>query len=246
MLVCYYAAMQIIPALDLLGEHAVRLERGDFDRVLFREPVEAFMARLVATGAPLIHVVDLEGARDGTLRVEMLARCYAAAKGTPLQVSGGIRSLESARVVLESGAARVIVGTALWNDDGALARFSESLGERLLAAIDVRDGRLALRGWRESSGLDVATALDRCRDAGVVRLHVTAIDRDGTMRGPDLALYRQACASGMAVIAAGGVRDDHDVEALEALGCEGAIMGVGYLSRLGLETPSRADEHDAS
>ncbi len=226
--------MQVIPALDLLGDDAVRLEQGDFDRVIFRQPIEEFMARIVATAPPLIHIVDLEGARDGALRSDVVARCASVASGIPLQVSGGIRSLDAAHAALDAGATRVIVGTALWEDDGALERFSRALGERLLAALDVRDGRIAVRGWTASSGLEVEDALARCRDAGVARLHVTAIDRDGTMRGPDVALYERACASGIAVVAAGGIRDEADVAALAAIGCEAAVMGLGYLTRLGL------------
>ena len=226
--------MQVIPALDLLGDDAVRLEQGDFDRVIFRQPIEEFMARIVATAPPLIHIVDLEGARDGALRSDVVARCASVASGIPLQVSGGIRSLDAARAALDAGATRVIVGTALWEDDGALERFSRAFGEQLLAALDVRDGRIAVRGWTASSGLEVEDALARCRDAGVARLHVTAIDRDGTMRGPDVALYERACASGIAVVAAGGIRDEADVAALAAIGCEAAVMGLGYLTRLGL------------
>ena len=225
--------MQLIPAIDLLGDDAVRLERGDYDRVLFRLPLEEFFARVVATGPDLIHVVDLEGARDGALRPEVIARCAALAGEVPLQVSGGIRSLETARAVLGAGAQRVILGTALWDDD-ALGRYVEALGDRLVAALDVRDGRLAVRGWLAEAGLDVDEALERCRDAGVTRLHVTAIARDGTMSGPDLALYERVCASGLKVVAAGGVRDDADLAALDAVGCEAAVMGVGFLSRLGI------------
>jgi phosphoribosylformimino-5-aminoimidazole carboxamide ribotide isomerase len=230
--------MQVIPALDLLGEDAVRLEQGDFDRVIFRRPVEVFMASIVATAPPLIHIVDLQGARDGALRPEVIQRCKSVAGTIPLQVSGGIRSLEAARAALDAGASRVIVGTAVWEDDGALELFSRTLGDQLLVALDVREGRVAVRGWTESSGFDVDEALTRCRDAGVRRLHVTAIERDGTMHGPDLALYRQVCASGIAVVAAGGIRDDADVEALAEIGCEAAVMGLGYLSRLGLTLDS--------
>jgi phosphoribosylformimino-5-aminoimidazole carboxamide ribotide isomerase len=225
--------MHVIPALDLLGEDAVRLERGDYDRVLFRQPLESFMARLVATGPALIHVVDLQGARDGALRPEIVERCRVAAGGTPLQVSGGIRSVDAARAALDAGAARVVVGTALWRDDHALESFVDALGDRLVAALDIKDGRLGIRGWREFADVTLEEALERCRAAGVARLHVTAIERDGTMRGPDLALYESACASGIAVVAAGGVRNEGDVAALARVGCEAAVMGVGYLSRLG-------------
>ena len=226
--------MDVIPALDLLGEDAVRLEQGDYDRVLFRQPLESFMSRLVATAPPLIHVVDLQGARDGALRPEVVERCRRAAQGTPLQVSGGIRSTGAAREALDAGAARVVVGTALWADDDALDRFVAAVGDQLVAALDIKDGRLGVRGWVDFSEVTLEDALERCRAAGVVRLHVTAIERDGTMRGPDLHLYETACASGIAVVAAGGVRNDEDVEALAQLGCEAAVMGVGYLKRLGL------------
>lgn len=226
--------MQIIPALDLLGNDAVRLEQGDFNRVLFRQPLEEFMGRLVATDPALIHVVDLQGARDGALRPDVIARCHRAAKGTPIQVSGGIRSVETAQSVLDAGATRVIVGTALWSDDQALTTFVDALGDKLLAAIDVNDGRLATRGWSAYAELSLDEALDRCQQAGVARLHVTAIERDGTMRGPDLSLYEKVCATGIPVVAAGGVRNDADVNALEGVGCEAAVMGVGYLARLGI------------
>jgi len=226
--------MQVIPALDVLGDEAVRLEQGDFDRILFRQPLEEFLDRLVATGPAMIHVVDLQGARDGALRPEVIERCRRAARGVALQVSGGLRTIDAARDALDAGATRVIVGTALWRDEAALDSFVDALGDQLVAAIDVKDGRLAVRGWVASAPLDVDQALERCQRAGVVRLHVTAVDRDGTMRGPDLTLYEQACASGIPVVAAGGVRDGGDVAALAEIGCEAAVMGVGYLARLGL------------
>jgi phosphoribosylformimino-5-aminoimidazole carboxamide ribotide isomerase len=230
--------MQIIPALDLLGNEAVRLEQGDFSRVLFRQPIEEFMARIVATSPSMIHIVDLEGARDGALRPEVVSRCVEAANEIPLQVSGGIRSIDAANAALHAGATRVIVGTAVWNDDDAMTQFVEGLGDQLVVALDVKDGRIAVRGWTESSPLNVDEALDRCEQAGVVRLHVTAIERDGTMRGPDLTLYRQVCQRTIAIVAAGGVRNDDDVAALADVGCEAAVMGLGYLSRLGLTLDS--------
>lgn len=238
MLTCYYAAMQIIPALDLLGDFAVRLEQGDYERVLFRQPIEEFMSRIVATEPSLIHIVDLEGARDGRLRSDVVRRCSDLAGSIPLQVSGGIRSVASAREALDAGASRVIVGTAVWSEPTALDDFVQALGRQLVVAFDVRGGMLAVRGWLSSTGLDVEQALERCVRAGVTRLHVTAIERDGTMRGPDLELYRLVCSSGLAVVAAGGVRNDDDVHALEEVGCEAAVMGLGYLSRLGLSLDS--------
>lgn len=232
--------MQLIPAIDLLGDDAVRLEQGDYDRVIFRQPLDEFVTRVVATAPPLIHLVDLQGARDGALRTDIVQRCVAIAGAIPVQVSGGIRTLDGASAALAAGASRVIVGTALWDDPDALAQYADALGEQLVAAIDVRNGQLAVRGWQSSSGVSVDDALDACVRAGVRRLHVTAIARDGMMRGPDFDLYTQACASGLPVVAAGGVRDDDDVARLGEIGCEGAIMGVGFLVRLGLRTDSPA------
>ena len=226
--------MQIIPAIDLLGDFAVRLEQGNYERVLFRQPIEEFMARIVATAPTFLHIVDLEGARDGALRSDVVRRCVDLAGAIPLQVSGGIRSIHSAAAALEAGASRVIVGTAVWSESSALDEYVAALGPRLVVAIDVRNGELSIRGWRSSTGLSIDEALERCVRAGVTRLHVTAIERDGTMQGPDLALYERACASELKVVAAGGVRDEHDVLALEELGCEAAVMGVGYLAKLGL------------
>src|ERR1019366_797611 len=174
--------MQIIPALDLLGDDAVRLEQGDFNRVLFRQPLEEFMGRLVETHPALIHVVDLEGARDGALRPAIIERCRRAAHGVPLQVSGGLRSLEAARDALNAGAARVVVGTQLWQDDANLASFVNDLGDQLVVALDVKEDRLAVRGWVAYAPLTLDAALDRCRQVGVARLHVTAVARDGTMQ----------------------------------------------------------------
>jgi phosphoribosylformimino-5-aminoimidazole carboxamide ribotide isomerase len=229
--------MQIIPALDLLGDNAVRLEQGDYDRVLFRQPIEEFMGRIVATSPELIHVVDLQGARDGALRLDIVTRCLNAAQGIPLQVSGGIRSIDAAKAAIETGASRVIVGTAAWAEPESLKAFADALGEQLVVALDVRDGEISVRGWLSSTGVSVEDAVARCVDAGVTRLHVTAISRDGTMQGPDLALYEQVCRGGIRVVAAGGVRDEKDVDDLEAIGCEAAIMGLGYLKRLGITLP---------
>jgi len=229
--------MQIIPALDLLGDNAVRLEQGDYNRVLFRQPIEEFMGRIVATSPELIHVVDLQGARDGALRLEIVTRCLNAAQGIPLQVSGGIRSIDAAKAAIETGASRVIVGTAAWAEPESLKAFADALGEQLVVALDVRDGEISVRGWLSSTGVSVDDAVARCVDAGVTRLHVTAISRDGTMQGPDLALYEQVCRGEIRVVAAGGVRDEKDVDDLEAIGCEAAIMGLGYLKRLGITLP---------
>lgn len=223
-------AFQVIPAVDLLGDDAVRLEQGDFERVAIRErDPAALVARFAEAGAPLVHVVDLDGARSGRLRTDLFAALAAAAAPARVQASGGIRSVADAEALLAAGAARVVVGTAAFAEAGAVARFAGALGDALVVAIDARDGRVAVRGWREESGLAVDEAVDRCAAAGVSRLLCTAIERDGTLAGPDLALLERVVRSGLRVLAAGGVSGTADLDAIAATGCEGAVVGRALL-----------------
>lgn len=215
--------IEVIPAVDVLGESAVRLEQGDYDAVVERadDPV-ALAARWAAAGAQRVHLVDLDGARSGRVRPE-LVRAVAAASGLPVQASGGIRSRADAESLLAAGADRVVVGTAAWPDPAPWL----DLGESLVLAVDVRDGIVRSAGWTESTGLSFADALAR---AGGARLLVTAIDRDGTLAGPDLELVRQAASSGARVLAAGGVRSPSDVAALAGAGADAAIVGRALLA----------------
>src|SRR6187551_2456267 len=199
--------MQVIPAVDVLGDEAVRLVQGRFDEVGVRagDPVE-LARRFADRGAELIHVVDLEGARDGRVRPAVVSRIAEAARPAAIQASGGIRSTDDAELLLGAGAARVVVGTAAFAAEDALARFAAALGDRLVVALDVRDGRIAVRGWEQDTGLAVEAAAGRCAEAGVARVLCTAIDRDGTLGGPDLELVRRVLeASGLPVLAAGGI-----------------------------------------
>jgi phosphoribosylformimino-5-aminoimidazole carboxamide ribotide isomerase len=220
--------MQIIPAIDLVGEDATRLVQGDFDRELFRRPGAAYVAEVAATAPPLIHLVDLEGARSGRVRVDVLRTCLEAAGSVPVQVSGGIRNLVSAAAVLELGASRILIGTAAFTTPGLLEEFVTAFGAQVAVAIDVRDNHVNVAGWLASSGLTVAQAARQCVDAGVTRVLGTAIQSDGTGQGPHLPLYEVLCAYEFAVIAAGGVRDRADVDALAAIGCEGAVTGRAF------------------
>jgi phosphoribosylformimino-5-aminoimidazole carboxamide ribotide isomerase len=221
----------VIPAVDLLDDQAVRLEQGDFDRVTHQagDPGQ-LVARYAAVRPAFIHVVDLDGARKGRIRPDVVGRLVAAAQPVPIQASGGIRSLADAEALLAAGAARVIIGTAAFSEQSALRNFAAALGERLVVALDARDGRLALAGWQRYSSLSVETAAQRCAEAGVHRLHCTAIDRDGTMSGPDLDLLaRVRDRSGLPVLAAGGIRSSADLDELAALGIEGAVVGRALL-----------------
>jgi phosphoribosylformimino-5-aminoimidazole carboxamide ribotide isomerase len=218
---------KVVPAVDLLGQEAVRLERGAFDRVVARERDPLALVELfAAAGAQRIHLVDLDGARTGRLRPELVRGVVAKSAPSLVQASGGVRSLADARALLAAGADRVVLGTAAFAEPRALEPFVDELGDRLVVAIDVRHGHVVTRGWTVETDLTVGRAVDRCVAAGVHRLLATAVDRDGTLGGPDLELLEHVVErSGVAVLAAGGVRSEADLAELEQAGCEGAVVG---------------------
>lgn len=224
-------ALQVIPAVDVLGDSAARLEQGDFERVIVDagEPA-ALVRRFTDAGAPWIHVVDLEAARDGRLRPELVGELMNHAGPCRLQASGGIRSIEDAQALLRAGAARVVVGTAAFARPDAIVHLVAALGTpRLVVALDVRDGIVRTAGWTEE-GLPLDEAICRCAVAGIERVVCTAIDRDGTLAGPDVELLRSVAErTGMAVLAAGGISSEADLDAVEQAGCEGAIVGRALL-----------------
>jgi phosphoribosylformimino-5-aminoimidazole carboxamide ribotide isomerase len=216
--------MDVIPAIDVLGEGAVRLYEGDYERPTpYGEPLE-LAARF--RGSRWVHLVDLDGARGGWVRPELVREVAAAASPARLQASGGVRSVADAEALLAAGAERVVVGTAAWT---LLDELVAALGERLVVALDARDGVVRTAGWTEAA-LAVDDAVDLCVASGVPRVLCTAIDRDGTLSGPDVLLVAQVVErSGLPVLAAGGIRDDADVAALEAVGAEAAIVGRALL-----------------
>jgi len=214
--------------VDVLGEDAVRLHQGDYDQVVETPGDPISLARAFAVGgATRIHLVDLDGARTGHVRPDLIHLVAAAVAPATLQASGGIRSLGDARLLLDAGAERVVVGTAAFPDPGPWA---ESLGEQLVVALDVREGTVRTSGWTAESGFLLGEAIDLCLAAGVTRVLCTAIDRDGTLAGPDLKLVHQVAASGLNVLAAGGVRSPQDVAALAEAGAEAAVVGRALLA----------------
>ena len=216
--------LTIYPAIDVLDGRVVRLEQGRRERVTLEggDPVEA-ARRFAAEGAQWLHLVDLDGAFAGRGSLELVRR-VAAATPVPLQVGGGLRTLDAVAAALDAGAARVLVGTAALEPAfvrEAVARF----GDRLAVAIDARDGVAVADGWTRGSAFAPGQLAAACAEAGVARLLVTATRRDGTLAGPDLELLAEVLAAGLPVIAAGGVASVDDLRALRDLGCEGAVAG---------------------
>jgi phosphoribosylformimino-5-aminoimidazole carboxamide ribotide isomerase len=225
----------LYPAIDIRGGSAVRLLQGDYKRetVYDADPAEA-AGRWAAEGAGFLHVVDLDGARDGAPRNLGAVRRIAAAVECPIQVGGGLRDTESVAAVLEAGAERVVIGTAALRDPAFLAAALEAHGERVVVSVDARDGTVALAGWTEAGGVGVVEAVAELSGQGVARFLCTAIEVDGTMEGPALGeLGRIAAATEAQVIASGGVGALSDLEALGELpaNVEGAIVGRALYER---------------
>jgi phosphoribosylformimino-5-aminoimidazole carboxamide ribotide isomerase len=220
---------EVIPAVDVLDGRAVRLSGGRREAPTLDggDPVE-LARRFAAAGAARLHLVDLDGAFSGVPSVELVG-AVASAGGLPLQVGGGYRTLEAIEAALQAGASRVMVGTAALAPgfvEEAIAR----VGDALVIAIDVRNGRVAVDGWTKTSDVSPRELAARCAELGVPRLLVTSTARDGSLAGPDLALLRAILPAGPPVLAAGGISSLDDLRAVRDAGCEGAIVGSALLA----------------
>jgi phosphoribosylformimino-5-aminoimidazole carboxamide ribotide isomerase len=208
----------LYPAIDIRGGKAVRLTRGDYSRetVYDQDPAEA-AKRWVAEGARFLHVVDLDGARSGRpLNLEAVER-VAAEAAVPVQVGGGLRDLDAIAAAIDSGAERVVLGTAALTDRELLSAALAEHGERVVVSIDARAGKVAFHGWTESGETETAEAISELSAAGVARFVFTPIEVDGTLEGPDLARLREASAATEAeLIYSGGVGEIEDLRALAA------------------------------
>ena len=234
---------EVIPAIDLRGGHVVRLRRGDFgEETSYGENPAAVAEAFVDAGARWLHVVDLDGARDGRPGNLRQIRAIAGAIGerTAMEVAGGLRTPDAVAEAVAAGGSRIVVGTAALKESGFAAGLVSSYGAaRVAVAIDVRDGRAIGEGWRHgAAGEPAADALHRLADAGVRIFEVTAISRDGLLEGPDVDLLGALVALRRgSVIASGGISSIADLRAVADLGCEGAIVGRAiYEGRLDLRT----------
>ncbi|HEX8966500.1 MAG TPA: 1-(5-phosphoribosyl)-5-[(5-phosphoribosylamino)methylideneamino] imidazole-4-carboxamide isomerase [Chloroflexota bacterium] len=214
----------------------MRLVQGDFSRETRYADDPAEMARhWESEGAQRLHVVDLDGAREGVrANAAVIARLLDAVR-IPVQVGGGIRSLDTARALLDEGADRVVVGTAAIERPDILAGWLEALGaERLIVGVDVRGRRVATHGWATLTDVDVVAFCELLAVDGLRRVVYTNIARDGLLGGPDVE-GTQAVARVLGVIGSGGVSTVEHLRALAEAGAEGAIIGTAlYAGRLAL------------
>jgi phosphoribosylformimino-5-aminoimidazole carboxamide ribotide isomerase len=228
------ATFEILPAIDLRTGRVVRLRQGDFGRetAYSDDPVDV-AKRYVDGGARWLHVVDLDGARTGRpAHSEVIGRIVAAVgERASVEVAGGLRTAGAVAEVLAVGAARAVIGTAALQDRPLVAELVARHGpDRLAVGLDVRAGMAVGDGWVDgAAGIPVRSAMEGLAEVGVRWLEVTAIERDGMLKGPDLTLLTIAASEPRAsVIASGGISSISDLRAVRAIGCAGAIVGRAF------------------
>ena len=222
--------MILFPAIDLVGGKAVRLYKGDYDKMtVYSDHPEEIALDFKACGATHIHIVDLEGARDGgtpnldtVLKIKEQARLFC-------EIGGGIRSMEVVDRYLSEGIDRVILGTAAIRDEKFLCEAVKKYGERIAVGADIRDGFIAVKGWLERSQVTADEFFERMQSIGVKTVICTDISRDGAMQGTNLALYRTLSRRYQVdITASGGVSSMEDILALREMDMYGAIIGKAY------------------
>ncbi|MGH2721610.1 MAG: HisA/HisF-related TIM barrel protein [Actinomycetota bacterium] len=227
-------APELLVAIDLAGGQVVRLLRGEMaERTVYGDDPAAVAARWEARGARWLHIVDLDGATTGSQANAAAVEQILAAVAIPVQVAGGVRSLEAIGRWLGLGAARVCLGTRAL-DEAFLASAVAEYGDRLVASIDSRGGEVQVAGWVEGSGVATGDVVRRVAAAGVARLMFTAIERDGTLEGPDFAaIARVLDVSPVPVIASGGVGTAAHLRRVAELvprGVESVVVGKALYS----------------
>ena len=222
--------MNIFPAIDLYDKKAVRLYKGDYAQmtVYSENPIE--VARdFEAAGATFIHMVDLEGARDGSPPNLSIVADVAQHTSLFVEIGGGIRDMATVETYLNAGVSRVILGTAAVNDEAFLREAVERYGEKIAVGADVKDGYVAIKGWLEKSAYTLEDFLTKMQAIGVKTIICTDISKDGAMKGTNRDMYRRLSEQfDMNLVASGGVSDLEDVRALADMGLYGAIIGKAY------------------
>ena len=222
--------MILFPAIDLYRGQAVRLLHGDYDKMTVYEKDPLSVAKkFAASGVTAMHIVDLEGARDGgTPNFETVCRLKKES-GLFCEVGGGVRDGATVESYLSAGLDRVILGPAAVEDPAFLAAAVEKYGSKIAVGVDIRDGKVAVRGWQKTADLDAFDFLRRLKTVGVCTVICTDISKDGAMQGANLPLYRRLQDEiGLDVVASGGVSTLEQIKALADMGLYGAIIGRAW------------------
>ncbi len=231
--------MQIFPAIDLRGGQVVRLYQGDYDQeTVYGSDPCAYAREFIDAGAQYLHVVDLDGARDGTTANFDSIAAIAKQGGLYIEAGGGIRTEDRIRQYLDLGVGRCILGTIAVKDFAFTERMARTYGDQIAVGVDARDGYVAVNGWKEISREKGVDFCRRLRDAGVKTVIYTDISRDGAGQGTNLELYRELSEiEGLEITASGGVSSIEELRELERMGVRAAILGKAlYSGRLNLRT----------
>lgn len=234
--------LTLFPAIDLVGGKAVRLVKGDYNRMtVYSDDPAGVAAGFKAAGATHLHLVDLEGARDGNTPNIETVRSIIKRTDLFTEIGGGIRNEETVKTYLDAGAGRVILGTAALNDPEFLDRMVDKYGERIAVGVDFRDGYVAVKGWRELSNVTCFDFCESLEKRGVKTVICTDISKDGLLGGTNIELYREMVKKfSMDLTASGGVSSLDDVRKLRDMGIYGAILGKAlYTGMLDLEEAVR-------
>lgn len=236
--------MRLYPAIDIKGGKCVRLTQGLFDNVKVYSDTPADMARLWRDqGATFLHLVDLDGALAGRSVNEEVIRSIVEAVDIPVELGGGIRSEEAVRHMLDLGVARVIIGTKAVERPLFMKDLVDAFGaDRIVAGVDAKDGLVAVRGWESLSTVTAKELCLKMEELGIRHVVYTDISRDGMLNGPNVEATRQLTeATGIDVIASGGVSSMEDLRCLYEAGIKGAIIGKAlYEKRVDLREAVRA------
>ena len=222
--------MRIFPAIDLYGQKAVRLYKGDYAQMtVYSEDPVAIARDFKNKGAEYIHVVDLEGAKLGRPAHLEMVTAIAKETGLFIEIGGGIRKMETVEAYLSAGASRVILGTAAVTDEEFLKTALNTYGDKIAVGADVADGQIAIKGWVEKSAYSLDGFLEKMQTLGVKTVICTDISKDGAMKGTNRALYKKLGEKyALDIVASGGVSTLDDVEALAKMNLYGAIIGKAY------------------
>jgi phosphoribosylformimino-5-aminoimidazole carboxamide ribotide isomerase len=222
--------MIIFPAIDLYNGKAVRLFKGDYENmtVYSNNPIE-IARKFEENGAEFVHLVDLEGAKDGTTPNLDIVKQIANETSLFTEIGGGIRSMNTVKAYLENGVDRVILGTSAVNDEAFLKEAISVYGDRIAVGVDIKDGFVAIKGWLETSQYSCFEFCEKMQNLGVKTLICTDISKDGAMQGTNRELYKELSERfNIDITASGGVSSIDDVKALRKLDLYGAIIGKAY------------------
>jgi phosphoribosylformimino-5-aminoimidazole carboxamide ribotide isomerase len=226
--------MEIIPAIDIRDGNCVRLIQGDFaqETIFSDNPIET-AKKWCSAGATRIHIVDLDGARTGVPQNSSIIKRIVESVSIPVQVGGGIRTIEAARTLITNGVNRIVLGTSAISNQNLIQTLIQDLGEeKLIIALDGRDGKVSINGWQEQTEQDIVEVAQSLNSYGISRIMYTDVSKDGVLSGPNIVTTKKLVQLGtLNIIASGGVSTLQHITDIKNLGCESVILGKSLYTK---------------